>query len=452
MALYNNVLHETQSDDYLVEVFSDGVPFESVNCFYAPVRHRTVTDSGYCDTIKQTTYCSLSHTFKSRLYVKITPKKPFKTFCVRPFNGICERQEKSILLIVGEPSKISVEFDGDIYENLLLFIEQEKPEPLEDRYAPNVRVFARGIHYADDIKLKDNEIVYFEPGSIVYGCIVAENVSNVRICGYGILNCKFYEHELGKGVRAKAFNFVGCNNVTVEDIIIIDSPSWTLCFNECTNVKIENVKEICQALNSDGADLCSCQDVTISNSFFRVFDDCVSIKASHAGRSGDSRNITVDNCTFWADAAHVLLVGPEANPQKECVFENIVFSNITVLQEVEFATLFQGVMSIFCADNAVMRNITFKNINVDRMDYGRLISIIYTKAYATMLGKKIENIRFENIVYNGNELYGNRIIAPDAEHSVDNVVIKDMYVCGKKQTIENNSFEISENVNGLIFE
>ncbi|MGN1052090.1 MAG: glycosyl hydrolase family 28 protein [Candidatus Scatosoma sp.] len=450
MDLYNNFLQEMRSEDYTVEVFSDGTAFESVACFYAPVRNRKVNDSGYSDQIKEMTFCSFSHTFEKPVCVKITPKRKFKNYCVRPFNGKCERTENGILLVLTAPAKLSVEFDGDIFKNLFLFVEAEENDA-PDQADKNVIYFGKGVHYADEIRLKDNETLYLEGGALVYGRVIAENANNIRICGKGILNCRFFEHEFGKD-RFQAVRFIRCNNVRVEDITVVDSPCWTLCFDVCKNVTIDNVKEICQAFNSDGIDLSGCCDVSMKNVFFRVFDDCISVKASHDGFTGDAKNITVENCIFWADAAHVMLVGPEADPAKECVFENIRFSDITVLQEVEFSTLFQGVMALFCADNAVMRNITFENITVDRMDYGRLVSVIYTKAYATMLGKRIENIRFENIFYNGNQIFGNRIVGADAAHTVESVTVKDMYVCGKKETEEENTFEISEFVNGLKFE
>lgn len=451
MYLYNNDLQEMRSNDYVVEIFANGVAVERVACFHAAVNDRIVFDRGYCDRIKQMSFCSFTYSFEKPLTVKITPNREFRNFCVRPFGGVCERHGDGIIFELTKPAKLSIEFDGDIFENLFLFAELENSE-VPDKNDENVLWFGKGVHDAGVITLKDNQTLYLEGGAWVYGRVVCENAKNVKILGNGVLNGKFFEHDHHKGGRFQELRFIGCENVTVKDLIILDSPEWTMCFDLCKNVTVDNVKEICYARNSDGIDLTGCCDVVMKNVFFRNFDDCISIKARHYGLSGDCRNILVENCIFWADAAHAMLVGPESSPETQRTFENIVFSDITVLQDIEFFAVFQGVMSLFCADNAIMRNITFKNIFVDRMDLGRLISINFTTAYAETVGKKIENVHFENIRYDGNELYGSRIIAVDSEHTIENVTVKDMYVCGRKQTNENNSFEVSDFVNELTFE
>jgi polygalacturonase len=225
-----------------------------------------------------------------------------------------------------------------------------------------------------------------------------------------------------------------------------------LCLDCCKGVKIDNVKEICHAWNSDGLDLSGCVDVSVQNVFFRVFDDCVSVKAKHGKFVGNPRDIVVKNCIFWPDAAHAMLVGPEADPESDNIFENILFSNNIVLQQIEFSEVYQGVMAIFCADNATIRNVAFENITVDRMDVGRLISVIYTTEYATVVGQNVSNVRFENIIYNGNHFYSNRICGVDENHTIDGILVRNLVVNGKKETQEDNSFGETPFVRDLIVE
>lgn len=450
MNLYNNGLKEARSNDYIVEVSTDGKRFEEAACFCAPVRCRRIDGNEYCDTMVNTSFVSFEHAFDTPVFLKITPKREFRQYLLRPFCGESEKSGGRVIVKLTEPAKFSAEFDGDIYGNLFVYAEAEETEepcPTDE----NVIYFGKGVHDAGEIRLTDNQTLYLEGGAFVYGRIYAENAKNISVLGRGIISGKYFEHEWEKP-RFQEVRFISCENVKIKDVIVLDSPSWTFSLDLCNHVEMDNVKEICQALNSDGLDLSACQNVTVTNCFFRVFDDCVSLKAKHAGHSGDVRNIVVDRCVFWADAAHVLLVGPESDPEKHCVFENIRFSNIVALQHMEFSGLFQGVLSIFCADDAVIRDVTFENVYVDRMDHGRVISVIYTDAYASAIGRSIENIRFENIFYNGNQRYGNRIHGADEAHTVENVVVKNFRVCGKKETEEENSFETPHFVHGLKFE
>lgn len=460
------------SDKYIVEIEKDG-KVEAVSCLKAYVRQRKVSHldrlmgRSFYDKIKQMSFCSIENDLSTPVILRVTPQFEFKNYNVRPFSGKIQRKNNSLEIEITCPTKISVEFDGDIYENLFVFVDRPKQfkfSPTDD----NVIYFTKGAHDVGELRLTDGQTLYLESGAYVYGSVISENAKNVKICGHGIICGEKYEHN-PRLPRIDEIRFINCENVRIEDITILDSPRWTICFDCCKNVSVTNVKEICNAFNSDGIDITACENVIVSDCFFRGFDDSVSVKARHEkGRNlvekpnpgeleidsyfGNAKNVLVENCVFWPDAAHPMLVGPEAEPSAESVFENIVFKDITVLQHKEFSEAYQGVMAIFCADNATVKDITFKNIYVDRMDCGRLISIIYTTEYASTIGKQIKNIRFENVAFNGEHVYTNRIQGHDETHTVESVTIKDLVILNRKQTEISELFGLTPFVNGLNIE
>lgn len=94
----------------------------------------------------------------------------------------------------------------------------------------------------------------------------------------------------------------GCRRVTIRDVRLVNSPSWTVHPVLCTDVAIRGVRitNPPDAPNTDGIDPDSCSGVVISDCTVDVGDDCVCIKS---GNEVDGRevgtpceNIVVSNC------------------------------------------------------------------------------------------------------------------------------------------------------------
>ena len=182
---HNNELQEVRSNSYKVEVaVGDGL-YAEVACLYATVRKRYVTHMDrmmgrkFLEKLKQMSFCSFQHDFEEKLRVRVTPNAPFTSYCIRPFGGMHARVGNSIEFELIEPTKISIEIDGNIYENLFIFAEEqetEKPCPTDD----NVIYFGKGVHHIDVIELKENQTLYLEAGAFVYSRVFAENVKNIK--------------------------------------------------------------------------------------------------------------------------------------------------------------------------------------------------------------------------------------------------------------------------------
>ncbi len=114
---------------------------------------------------------------------------------------------------------------------------------------------------------------------------------------------------LGDGyfLRPSMIGFLGCTNVLVDGVTIIDSPFWCLHPISSKKVTIRNVRIDSHNPDNDGIVLDSCEHVRIHGVAIANSGACVAVK-SGAGREGremgwPSRNIYVHDCTFNAETA-----------------------------------------------------------------------------------------------------------------------------------------------------
>lgn len=114
---------------------------------------------------------------------------------------------------------------------------------------------------------------------------------------------------LGDGhfLRPSMIQFLGCDNVLVEGITIVDSPFWCLHPVFSKRMTIRNVQFDSQNPDNDAIALDSCEYVNAHDIHFKNRGAGV-VVYSGTGREGRelaraSRNIYIHDCTFDADAA-----------------------------------------------------------------------------------------------------------------------------------------------------
>lgn len=166
--------------------------------------------------------------------------------------------------------------------------------------------------------------------------IYANHASNIAITGKGILNgqgsknlCNWkkkqkpdqqrlrtmgtngvpvWERVFGKGcfLRPAFVEPIGCSNILIEGITLIDSPFWVIHPVYSSNVIVHDVTVNSYNYNNDGCDPKSCTDVLIENCQFHTGDDAIAIKS---GRDQDgwkvgrpAENIIIRNCTMDSKA------------------------------------------------------------------------------------------------------------------------------------------------------
>ena len=177
-------------------------------------------------------------------------------------------------------------------------------------------------------------------------CIYADHERNISVTGRGTLNGqgKFWWDVLKqdrdvkdfpkphiKYPRPKFISFDSCEDVYIEKVKIIDSPSWTINPIRCHNVHVEGVTIVnpADSPNTDGIDPDSCKDMHISNCHIDVGDDCIAIKAGTEDAKEDisTENITITNCVMVHGHGGVVLGSEMSGSIRNVTVSNCVFQD-----------------------------------------------------------------------------------------------------------------------------
>lgn len=246
-----------------------------------------------------------------------------------------------------------------------------------------------------DINSAEDENIYFEDtawfnnsiGLTRYPFLNFYNCNNLTFAGRGVIDMTRLDRRERRGMV-----FTSCNNVTVKDVKIINSPEWSFISYCCDGVNIENVDIIGNRGNCDGFAICNSHNVTVDNCFARVADDTFEVKA--LGGTMDSKNITFSNCIAWGGYARCFGITGEVNKKisdvtfRDCavVYRDAIWDNDRIGSLVVVAEQTEGGID----------GVLFENIEIFR-DEGRPILVkIYDEEAENF---EIKNIVFRNISY-----------------------------------------------------
>ncbi|MHC5218170.1 glycoside hydrolase family 28 protein [Enterococcus sp. LJL128] len=222
-------------------------------------------------------------------------------------------------------------------------------------------VVPAGVFVTGALFLKDNLSLHLAPGAVlkfsddqkdypvvvsrwegvqqkVYAsCIYAENAENISVTGFGILDGSgslwwdlFRNNRKDLAYpRPKLISFHQCRRITIRDIQLVNSPSWTVNPILCEDVTIDNLSILnpADSPNTDGIDPDSCKNVHISNCHIDVGDDCIAIKAGteETAERISCENITIINCTMVHGHGGVVLGSEMSGDIRNVTISNCVF-------------------------------------------------------------------------------------------------------------------------------
>jgi len=414
----------TQSGEYTVKVNGEVIPVYTAKAEY---------EGGI--------YYFASFDFENQAKVEVCSKASLDKVKILPSKYGFEPKHHGnakISFKAEEPFRVSVERDGKVVP-LLLFGNRpdEKPKADED-----VTVLGPGCHDIPVTELSSGQTLYLEEGAVLRGAVIAKG-DNITIAGKGIITGDGYEKW--HGPASFPLYAENCHNLTVKDIIITNSWSWTFMMQNCNGVFVENIKICCSnILNDDAIDICNSRNVRIQNCFLRAQDDIFAIKGLNPDGSGKCENIYTENCEVWTDKANVYRIGYECDSEgmsdiygkdidvlhysrdyrlpsdywanaifwiqpsngmmiEDCHFEdfrvNASYNDIIMIQAK--SGLFQGPSVAggqYYTEAGSARNISFKNIFVtgDKSVFkGEIVVESYDDEHC------VKDIEMENIVYFG---------------------------------------------------
>ena len=406
--------------------------------------------------ISEISYCFFD--FTGDVFVRVVSKKrKFTTARIRPdYRGTIANvlNDSTVQFLLFQPENVSVELDGIITDNLLVFTskppmskeeaeEEAKKEGRDFIYIPSgyyeldaLLQSAPGLVRGDgfreggemgsggEVIVPSNTTLYLAPGSYFTGTYLIKDACNVSI--------------LGRGIARPLNGYNGCfvsrsRNVVVDGLIVCKCP-----VGGSDGVTLHDVRSITHPGWGDGLNVFASSNVFYNRVFCRNSDDCTTAYASRLGFEGSTRNIRMLNSTLWADVAHPIMIGLHGSasgphPERGDTIENLTYENIDILCQSEPQIEYQGCLTINCGDNNVVRNVTFDNIRIDQLQQGSILQVKvgWNPKYCKAPGLGVEDITFRNIRYYGSTPYMSVINGYDEQRKVKGITFEGLKINGR---------------------
>ncbi|MEZ4829813.1 MAG: glycosyl hydrolase family 28 protein [Bacteroidia bacterium] len=328
-----------------------------------------------------------------------------------------------------------------------------------DKAGGGIVYFPPGEYLSGSLRIFSNTTLWLEAGATLYASrdtadyrfyrslgepvlLFADSASHITIKGKGMIHGQaervyedlkavdgfitaITENARKSGVEMKMYYKVKpyvrlvvlehSRDITIEDISLIESCSWTLDLKQCQRVFVRGIyveSSLEAGVNADGIDVDGCTDVVISDCIVKTGDDAIVLKANFTkGVQHNCENITVTNCVVSSSSAG-LKIGTESYGN----FRHITFSNC-VVQNAN-----RG-LSIVLRDGGTVEQVLFSNITVEtsRRHFnwwgdGDPIWIVLRKRRPNSRLGQIRNVVFENILATGQGSSRIEGYAPDSLH------------------------------------
>lgn len=218
--------------------------------------------------------------------------------------------------------------------------------------------------------------------------------------------------------------FSNCTNVLLRDFTCIDSPYWCFVIVHCDRVVIEHLHIDNNLLipNSDGIDIISTSNVTVSDCDITCGDDAI-ILAGYQWHYGDPgfkrierpvKNININNCNLRSRSSAIRIGGWDQNQMSDFNLSNINIydSNCGI--------------GLCIRDTAGVSNLNFTNFNIhtrihssgDWWGNGEPIKITAMRDKPGSKPGKVSNLHFSNInTYGENSI----IVWSDDDAEIDGI-------------------------------
>ncbi|MDE6000523.1 MAG: alginate lyase family protein [Bacteroidaceae bacterium] len=365
--------------------------------------------------------------FTGDVFVRVVCKnKKYRNVRVRPdYKGVIAnvQNDSTVQFLLFQPENVSVEFDGDITNNLLLFTSKPckevavaKKEAKKEKR--NFIYYAPGFYTEDTIRVASNTTVYLAGGAYFTGTFAIDDAENVSI--------------LGRGVARPGRGYEGCHvyrsrNVLIDGLILNTCP-----VGGSDGVTLHDVRSISHPSWGDGLNVFASSNVLYDRVFCRNSDDCTTAYATRKGFNGSVRNVRMRNSTLWADVAHPIFIGIHGNSAVGDSIIGLTYENIDILCQSEPQVDYQGCLAINCGDNNYVKDVCFDNIRIENIHQGSLVQVkvSWNDKYCTAPGRGVENVTFRNIRYRGDTPCLSVINGYSEDRKVKNVVFEGLKING----------------------
>ena len=433
---------ERLSSDYRVTVNGRDVPvyFKADRDEPAHARDRERFGKGGGD------YSFAYFDFSGTAVVRVDSPRLAGAVAVRPESpAITSRRAgaSALELRLSRPAKLSIEGDRP-KDGLILIARPIETDPVAVG-SPDVIHFGPGIHRPGVIELRSNQTLHIAGGAIVKAAVVARGV-NITLRGRGILDGSGFDWPRNPAGERGLVTLAECDGVHVRDLIIRDSPCWTIVPLHSRRVLIEGVT-ICNSSNhnDDGIDPCNSQLIQVRDCLIRTDDDCIAIKgwARLRGRNADVDSILVERSVLWSDRARVFLLGHES---KALNMRSITVRDCDVVHFAMVPFLLEP------ADGMTMASIIFSDIRVHGEGQQELIRLrpVELPEYGIPGFGHINGVQFRNIrVYGAPGAYQIQVQGAGPRHLVRAVTLRNVVINGNNIALNRTYLRTNQHVRDL---
>ncbi|GCF11505.1 glycoside hydrolase family 28 protein [Dictyobacter arantiisoli] len=224
--------------------------------------------------------------------------------------------------------------------------------------------FPAGLYRTGTLNMRSNASLYLSSGALLSGTgyawdtpdslLLFKDVQNVRLFGHGAIDLHgmALRNSAGDAGRVKLIRTINANNITLQDITLRDSGSWTVHILDSHTIRVNNLKILNDPTmtNNDGIDPDSSNNVSINGAFIYTGDDCFAVKTSGALHLlAASHNISIENSICYTRKS-ALKVGTETR----ATLSNITFQQNDVIHA-------DRAIALYMADGSIMNNIKYLN-------------------------------------------------------------------------------------------
>lgn len=411
---------------YSVLVNSANGPFQEVDTFFAKVAQVNTTSGSAIQHNTSVALLDFSQPVNFRVQYH---NRPLKSVDIRPHSlAIHGRVENgAIEFSLSKPENIVIQVNDDLFDTLNLFANSiEASIPIKD---PNVIYFGPGVNNGTGIKngvlsVPSGKTVYVAGGGLLTAQVAFQNVSNSAVIGRGILAT----------ASSGAVLIENSSNITVKDVVILDPNGYAVISGSSEGVKISGIRSFSFKGNGDGIDIFCSQNVLIEKVFMRNSDDNIALYQHRWNYYGDSKNITVQDSTLWADYAHPINIGTHGNTPNPETMNGVTIRNIDILNHHEPQMWYQGCIAINAGDDNLIENVYIDDVRVEDFQTGQLLNfrIMDNTKYNTSPGRGIRNVVIKDLVYNGHHANPSQFVGYDEDRLITNVTFVNLTVNGLK--------------------
>ena len=377
--------------------------------------------------VSEISYCMFD--FTGDVFVKVVSKnRNFSSARIRPhYRGTMARvlNDTTVQFLLFQPENVSVELDGDITNNLLVFtskppVSKEEAEREAKRNGREFKYYAPGFYDEQDtLFVESNTTVYLAGGSYFTGTFAINDAANVSI--------------VGRGIARPPRGYEGCHVHRSKNVLVEGMTLNTCPVGGSTDVTLRDIRSISHPGWGDGLNVFASSNVLYDRVFCRNSDDCTTAYATRKGFSGSTRNVRMSNSILWADVAHPIFIGIHGNPEVGDTIEHLVYENIDILGQAEPQVDYQGCLAINCGDGNLVRDVLFDNIRIEQIEDGCIaqVKVGYNQKYCTAPGRGVQDVTFRNVRYDGERPNLSIVNGYDADHSVRNVTFERLKINGQ---------------------